>query len=96
MIELEFLIERCWESAQEYEKIQAEERGYDEQLANFISNEEREMNEYYAELENSIQQEREYQENLHNQAQYQEYQANLQNQHNQAQYQYQYQDDDFM
>jgi len=74
MIELEFLVQRCWESAQEYERIQAEERGYDEQLANFISNEEREMNEYYADLENSLQQDR-------------EYQANLQNQQNQANYQ---------
>ena len=86
-IELEFLVQRCWESAQEYERLQAEERGYDEQLANFISNEEREMNEYYADLENSLQQDRENQEYYQgNDVQNQQYQ-----QYQQANY-----DDDFI
>ena len=77
MIELEFLIERCWENAQEYERTGGYNNNpeYEEQLANFISNEEKEMNQFYAELEDS----------LHNPNQFEEYKASIQNQNMQNQ-----------
>jgi len=49
VLELEFLIERCYENMVEYEN-----QDPNEELINFILKEEEEMNQFYMELESSL------------------------------------------